>query len=209
MNTVPDKVKIVGLCGSLREDSYTRKTLRNALDGAAKLADSVSLIDLREYELPFCDGSTGKYGPDSDVKKLRNKVKSAQGIILGTPEYHGSFTGVLKNALDLMGFEEFEGKMLGLVSVSAGQMGGINALDSLRTIGRSLHAWVIPGQVAIPRVHEAFDETGNFRNHRLEERVKEVGREVARFAYLHTADQPTKFVRVWEEAPENPGARDR
>ncbi len=46
------------------------------------------------------------------------EVAGAQGIILGTPEYHGSFSGVLKNALDLMGFDEFEGKMIGLWSAS-------------------------------------------------------------------------------------------
>lgn len=206
---MPDKVTIVGFCGSLREGSYTRKTLRIALDGAAELADAVSLIDLRDYDLPFCDGNSEGFGPDSDVTKLRNSVKAAQGIILGTPEYHGSFTGVLKNALDLMGFEEFEGKMLGLVSVSAGQMGGINALDSLRAIGRSLHAWVIPDQVAIPRVQKAFDENGKLHSQRLEDRVKEVGREVARFAYLHSADQATEFVHLWEEAPPDPGAEDR
>jgi len=54
---------------------------------------------------------------------LREEVKQAHGIILGTPEYLGSYSGVLKNALDLMGFEEFEGKMLGLLGVSGGAMG--------------------------------------------------------------------------------------
>ena len=58
----------------------------------------------------------GGYPPG--VGKLREEVRAAEGIILGTPEYHGGFSGVLKNALDLMGFDEFEGKMMGLVGVS-------------------------------------------------------------------------------------------
>jgi FMN reductase len=49
--------------------------------------------------------------------------------------------GVLKNALDLMGFEEFEGKVVGLVAVSGGAMGGLSALNGLRDISRALHAW--------------------------------------------------------------------
>ena len=70
-----------------------------------------------------------------DVARLRSTVKRCHGLILGTPEYHGSFSGVLKNAIDLMGFEEFEGKMIGLVGVAGGAMGALSALASLRTIG--------------------------------------------------------------------------
>jgi len=65
------------------------------------------------------------------------KVKRAQGILLATPEYHGGYSGVLKNALDLMGFDEFEGKMIGLVGVSGGNMGAFGALSSLRSVGRA------------------------------------------------------------------------
>jgi NAD(P)H-dependent FMN reductase len=54
---------------------------------------------------------------------LRRHVKEAGGIILGVPEYHRSFSGVLKNAIGLMGFGKFEGKTLGLVGISGGHMG--------------------------------------------------------------------------------------
>lgn len=213
MNTresTPDnnQIRVVGICGSLRNGSYTRKIVKLALEGAAELGSQVDLVDLREYELPFCkEGDNGsEFSPD--VQTFRSLVTSADGIILGTPEYHGSFSGVLKNALDLMGFEEFEGKMLGLVSVSRGQMGGLNALNSLRTIGRALHAWVIPEQVSIPRVATEFDG-GSLKDRKLAERVMDVGRQVARFAFLHTSDKANEFVRLWEEAPQNPGAKDR
>ena len=136
---------------------------------------------------------------------MRREVKQAQGIILGTPEYHGSLSGVLKNALDLMGFDEFQGKMLGLVGVSGGKMGALHALDSLRTIGRALHAWVIPEQVSIPMAWKRFDRQGNLTDRELEERIKEVGRQVARFAYLHSSETAQEFLTMWESAPENPG----
>jgi FMN reductase len=66
---------------------------------------------------------------------LREEVNQGQGIILGTPEYHGGYSGVLKNALDLMGFEKFEEKMLGLVGVSGGAMGAFGPMNSLREVG--------------------------------------------------------------------------
>jgi NAD(P)H-dependent FMN reductase len=140
---------------------------------------------------------------------LREEVKHAEGIILGTPEYHGGYSGVLKNALDLMGFEEFEGKMLGLVGVSGGAMGAFGAMNSLREVGRALHAWVVPDQASIPQAWQEFDETGKLRDPKLEERVRQVGRQVARFAYLHLSCQANEFLQKWEKSLENPGGEDR
>src|ERR1700729_1252942 len=119
-------IKVVGICGSLRKGSYTRMALALALRGAAETGASTQLLDLTEYELMFA-GREGEAEPAS-VAALRLQVKEAEGIVLGTPESHGSFSGVLKNALDLMGFAEFEGKMLGLVGVSGGTMGAFDAL---------------------------------------------------------------------------------
>jgi NAD(P)H-dependent FMN reductase len=115
----------------------------------------------------------------------------------------------LKNALDLMGFEEFEGKMLGLVGVSGGAMGAFGAMNSLREVGRALHAWVVPDQASIPQAWQEFDETGKLRDPKLEERVRQVGRQVARFAYLHLSCQANEFLQKWEKSLENPGGEDR
>jgi NAD(P)H-dependent FMN reductase len=176
--------------------------LEIALEGAREVGATTRLIDLRDYDLVFCDGSRN-YPPG--VMQLRRDVRAAQGIILGTPEYHASYSGVLKNALDLMGFAEFKGKMVGLVGVSGGQMGAANALNSLRTVGRAMHAWVIPEQVSVPEAHRAFDPAGRLEDERLTKRLHEVGRQVARFAYLHTSDRSRAFLEAWENAPPNPG----
>ena len=196
------QIRIVGLCGSLREGSHTRMALNIALEGAQEIGVQTQLIDLREYNLVFCDG--GDVYPE-DVAKLQQDVKAAQGILLGIPEYHGGYSGVLKNALDLMSFDEIEGKMIGLVGVSGGVGGAANALNALRTIGRSLHAWVIPEQAAIPHARDVFDEEGQLKDVGLEQRLRGVGRQVARFAFLHTSDQAMEFLRTWEGAPANPG----
>lgn len=201
-----NQIKIVGICGSLRQGSYTRMALVVALRGAAEAGAQTQLIDLREYKLPFCDGGDGD---SPDAKKLRQQVSAAQGIILATPEYHGGYSGVLKNALDLMGFDEFEGKMLGLVGISGGAMGAAGALNTLRSVGRAVHAWVVPEQTAVPHADEVFDNAGNCKVPGVEKRLKEVGRQVAKFAGLLASDQAKEFLKLWEQSQENPGGSDR
>jgi FMN reductase len=198
-------VLVVGICGSIRPGSYTRMAVRIALQGVQEVGAQTRLIDLKNYHLVFCDGKEDESTYPEDVFKLRREVGEAGGIILGTPEYHGSVSGVLKNALDLMGFDEIEGKMIGLVGVSGGALGAVHALNTLRTVGRALHAWVIPEQASISEAWKVFDESGALKDSDLEQRVKEVGRQVARFAYLHTSDKAREFLKAWECAPVNPG----
>jgi len=198
-------LRIAGISGSLRAGSYTRRAVEIALEGAAETGAETRLIDLRDYNLVFRDGKDDTGYPD-DVFRLRSEVKQAEGVILGTPEYHGSFSGVLKNALDLMGFDEFEGKMIGLVGVSGGRMGAFDALNSLRNIGRALHAWVIPEQTSVPEAWKVFSEDGKIADPQIEQRLKEIGRQVARFSRLHKCENALEFLRSWQKAPANPGA---
>jgi NAD(P)H-dependent FMN reductase len=197
------RVRITALCGSLREGSYTNMALRVALTAAEGPLSETDFIDLRAFNLPFGDG---RKSPSNETKQFCERLASADGVIIGTPEYHGSLSGVLKNALDLTGFPEWEGKMIGLVGVSGGRMGAHNALNTLRDIGRTLHAWVIPQQVSIPEAYKSFDAEGNLKDRVLEERLREVGRQVARFAYLHKCAAAHDFLADWQRAHPNPGA---
>ncbi len=173
---------VVGLCGSLRQGSTTHAALTIALAGAKEAGAEVELLDLSKYQLIFHGSVVDESEYPSDVFKLKEKVKRAHGILLGTPEYHGSFSGVLKNALDLMWFEEFENKVVGLIGVSGGRMGAGNALSMLRTVGATLRALVIPNDVSIAQASEAFDENGNLHDPELAARVKAVGRQVTQYA---------------------------
>lgn len=161
-------VRIVGIAGSLRPGSYSQKALRVAAERVRALGAEVEILDLRSLNLPFCDGSD-EYPEYPDVEVLRHAVLNADGVILVTPEYHGSVSGVLKNALDLMGFEHFSGKVTGLISVLGGQPNS-NALNDMRTIMRWIHAWTIPEQVAIGQAWKAFDESGNLVDEALSKR---------------------------------------
>ena len=138
----------------------------------------------------------------SGVRRTRGR---GPRILLATPEYHRGYSGLLKNAIDLMGFDEFRGRMIGLVGVGGGALGAVNGLNGLRTVGRSLHAWVIPSQATIPEAWKVFDDSGNLTDAGLAERLLDVGREVARFARLHTSRQAHEFMALWEDAQPNPG----
>lgn len=205
MGETNGEILVVGICGSLRRGSYTHETLRIALEGAAEVGAKTHLINLNDYPVDFCNGGEDEGSYPEGVFKLRDEVGRARGIILGTPEYHGGYSGVLKNALDLMGFDQIAGKMMGLVGVSGGGLGATNALVGLRAIGRALHAWVIPEQASIPEAWKHFDDEGNLKNEDLEKRTKEVGRQVARFAFLHSSKKAMEFLEAWEGAPVNPG----
>ena len=155
-------VKIVGILGSLRTDSYSALALQQAISRVRALGAEAEIIDLREMTLPFCDGGS-EYPDYPDVEILREKVKAADGLILATPEYHGSLSGVLKNALDLMSFEHLSGKVAGLISVLGGQSNS-NALNDLRIIVRWVHGWVIPEQIAVGQAWQAFNSEGKLKD---------------------------------------------
>jgi FMN reductase len=161
-------VRIVGIGGSLRPDSYSQMALSLAAQRVEALGAQVEILNLRTMQLPFCNGED-EYPGYPDVERLRNAVKQADGLILATPEYHGSVSGVLKNALDLMDFEQLDGKVTGLLSVLGGQSNS-NALNDLRVIMRWIHAWVIPEQIAIGQAWKAFGPDGKILDEKLSQR---------------------------------------
>ena len=197
----PSRLKVLGICGSLRQESLTWKCLEKALEGAEERSAEIELINLRDFDLGFC----GQDQEGKDIELLRKTVKESQGLIWGSPEYHGCLSGVLKNALDWMSFDEIEGKMIGLVGVSGGQMGAVGALAAMRNIGRVLHGWVVPHEASVSQVAAEFDASGKILNPATEERLKEVGRQVARFANLHNVEHAAQFLESWEESTPNPG----
>lgn len=161
-------VKIVGINGSLRSGSYSAQALDVAAQRVEALGAEIQVLDLREMNLPFCNGEDD-YPDYPDVEILRSAVKEADGLILATPEYHGSVSGVIKNALDLMSFEHLSGKVTGLISVLGGQSNS-NALNDLRVIIRWVHGWVIPEQIAVGQAWKAFNEEGKLMDEKLSKR---------------------------------------
>jgi NAD(P)H-dependent FMN reductase len=199
------QVTVAGISGSLRPGSYTSMAVHIALRGAAQFGAQTHFLDLKKYGLTLLDENSKTEG----VRQWRADIAVADGLIIGTPEYHGSFSGVLKNALDFLGFSETEGKMIGLVGVSAGAMGAFDAMSALRSVGRALHAWVIPKQVAVPEAWRVFTQDGRITNPEIERRLLEAGQQVAKFSHLHKCGQIREFLQDWEKAPVNPGGEAR
>jgi FMN reductase len=193
-------VSIVGICGSLRPGSYSRLALDIALSGAQEAGAVTRVLDLLRYDLVFCTGTEDNSSYPEGVARLRTEVREARGIILATPNYHGTFSGVLKNALDLMSKDEFEGKVVGLVGVSGGRMGGAATLNSLRAIGHALNSWVVPQEAWVLEAWKAFDKNGRLIGHEHEARLKEVGRQVTRLVYLSQSPEVIEALRLWEGA---------
>ncbi|GAC1463793.1 MAG: NAD(P)H-dependent oxidoreductase [Chamaesiphon sp.] len=161
-------VKMVGIGGSLRPESYSQQALNLVAQRIKALGAEVEIIDLRTMKLPFCNGEKD-YPGYPDVEQLRHTVKQADGLILATPEYHGGVSGVLKNALDLMSFEHLSDKVTGLISVLGGQPNS-NALNEMRLIMRWVHAWVIPEQIAMGQAWKAFNPEGKLIDENLSQR---------------------------------------
>lgn len=161
-------VKIVGIGGSLRPESSSYQALAVAMQRVEALGAVTETIDLRVMQLPFCTGGD-EYPGYPDVIRLRETVLEADGLILATPEYHGGVSGVLKNALDLMSFDQLSGKVTGLISVLGGPTNS-NALNDLRLIMRWVHGWVIPEQIAIGQSWKAFGEDGKLLDEKLSKR---------------------------------------
>ncbi|WP_435193959.1 NADPH-dependent FMN reductase [Natronomonas sp. EA1] len=187
---------VAAVCGSLRDESYTRVGLDRALEEAELLGASTDLIDLREFELPVFDADRGDAG---DAAELKARIDRADAVLLGTPVYHGSYSGVLKNALDYTGFDEFDGTTVGLLAVAGGGF-PVTSLDHLRSVCRALNAWVLPHQAAIPQARTKIED-GRITDEGLDSRVATLGRRAVEYANIEP--DPRTF-----ESRENVGADD-
>lgn len=176
-----DPPHVVAIAGSLRDDSTTRLALERALSAAESAGATTRLVDLREYDLPVFDADDREVG---DADRLKTAVERADGVLLGTPVYHGSYSGALKNALDYLSKDEFEATTVGLLA-SAGGSFPRPTLEHLRTISRTLGAWTLPHQVAIPDAGSRFED-GVLIDEDLAERVDTLGTDVVRYAGVAT-----------------------
>lgn len=107
----------------------------------------------------------------------------------------------LKNMFDLMSTEEFEAKIVGLIGVAGGHVGAIHSLNTLRTICRNLHCWVLPQEVSIAESGLVINDDGSVTDKILEGRLLNVGRQVVKFASLQQEFRQTEFANIWAKLP--------
>jgi NAD(P)H-dependent FMN reductase len=168
-----DTPTVALVCGSQRAGSVTQIALGHVADGVRDAGGRVDRIDLGAMDLPTFDPYEGDAG---DADRLRQRLRDADAVVLGTPMYHGSFSGTLKNALDYCGFEAFEGTTVGLLSVAGGGYPR-TPIDHLTDVCRTLNAWVVPETVMVPH-SETAAENGVLTDDALRQRAERLGRRV-------------------------------
>jgi len=146
-------MNIVIVNGSPRANSRTKKLnqiLLNKYD--------LNYVDLSELHIPFFDGTDEQKG-NIHVVKWMDTIEHADAVIFTTPEYHGGMSGLLKNATDFLGSKQLMDKPVAIIATAGGGKGGINALNNLRIVLRSLYANVIAKQIVIDPIDFISDES--------------------------------------------------
>jgi len=164
--------RILVFGGSLRTGSWSAKLAALAAKELAILDADVSLISLADYPLPIYDGDLeAQKGVPENAKKLRAMMNAHRGIYIATPEYNASIPPLLKNTIDWVsrqaagGEDPYKKCIFALGATSNGRFGGYRALMALRyVLELGLQALVLPQQVALSHVSEAFDEAGNIKD---------------------------------------------
>ncbi|MBO9731963.1 MAG: NAD(P)H-dependent oxidoreductase [Chitinophaga sp.] len=151
-------MKIAIIIGSIRQGRQSQKIAHYLQHNLTGQGHHIDLVDLAATPLPMLEERVGKHPQlPAVVQDLSNRLHAADAVIMVTPEYHGSFSGVLKNALDYF-YSEFSRKVVGIVTVSAGKLGGINAATQLQHVILSLGAFPLPTKLLVPEVYGAFNE---------------------------------------------------
>ena len=166
-------IEIVTICGSVRPGNYTAKALALVVDELRKDAKvKVVEVDLASIDLPV----PGRPAQDSSAERFREKVKNATALVIATPEYHGSFSSVVKLAIENLGFPSvLAGKPVALLGVAAGRIGAIKSLEHLRSVCSHVGAIVLPNLVSVAGVQGLFDEKGQCLDAGMEQYIRGLG----------------------------------
>lgn len=151
-------IHLVAVSGSVRRDGYTRRFLDLMIQMLERHPHvTVDCIDPAELPLAF----PGQPGAGVLEQQLVARVARADGILLSTPEYHGSYSSVLKVLIDNMGYPSVvAGKPVSLLGIATGRLGAIKALEHLRSVCSHIGAIVLPYPVSVAEAHNRLDDTG-------------------------------------------------
>ncbi len=158
--------------GSTRAESWNRQLAGAVADIATAEGAQVTRIELADFDVPMYNADLEARGTPRDVVRLKELFHDHPAWLVCSPEYNGSYTGLLKNTIDWVsspikgdatwasGSKPFAGKVVGLLAASPGALGGLRSLGHLTPLLMNLQCWVAPRQFALSRAHEAFDPNG-------------------------------------------------
>ena len=179
MNTA---VKIIAFAGSLRSESFNH-LLANSVAKEALLAGAeVEVISLTDFDIPLFNEDLENLGPIAGVEALKDKIRQADGLIVASPEYNGSVSGVLKNALDWVSrtapdsTPAFANTTVALVATSPGGLGGLRGLAHARDVFVGMGALVLSQQLAVGSAYQAFSPEGELLDSNTAEQASSIAK---------------------------------
>ena len=181
-------VNILGVAGSMREQSYSTRGLKLVLEEVKKYDSESDVLELRRLNLPLYDPSGDTSDEPSSYININNNLlerittalKWADAFVLASPDYHGSMSGGMKNFLDYF-WEDFAGKTFGYIVASHEK--GLTVADQMRTAVRQCYGWSMPYNISI-NGEKDFDSEGNLVNSALAKRVKMLARDLVTYGTL-------------------------
>ncbi|GEP88472.1 NAD(P)H-dependent FMN reductase [Chitinophaga terrae (ex Kim and Jung 2007)] len=185
------KMKVGLLIGSIRQGRQSHKIGHYLANQLEARQHEPQLLDLAALSLPLLEERVSLHPAlPQTVKELSGNLHQADALILITPEYHGSFSGVIKNALDYFS-AEFYRKATGIVAVSAGKLGGVSAANQLQQVVNSAGGIAVPTKLLVPEVYGAFNEKMELVN---EHTIRSAKKFLDDFEWLATAINEKKSV---------------
>lgn len=183
--------RILVFGGSLRRDSYNHKLASLAAQAAKEAGAEVTLIRLRDFPMPVYDQEIeDTTGLPEEAKRLKKLFAAHDGFLIASPEYNSGISSSLKNAIDWVSRQEtddepalaaFQGKAAALMAASPGALGGLRGLVQVRAILGNIGVLVLPGQLALPKAHEAFDGDGALKDAKQSAAVKKLASDLTQF----------------------------
>lgn len=169
------EMRVLALSGSTREHSFNKQLLQEAVSLLKRPGLHVTNMALNGIPLYDADYEA-QYGMPEKAKKLRHLMIQSDLIVIASPEYNGSMTGVLKNAIDWASRSEtgsfsneaFKGKHFLLMSASPGAGGGARGLRHLREVLTNLGGVVEPTEITVPNAQKALGNQNAPYYHKLQ-----------------------------------------
>jgi len=162
-------MNVLIIAGSNRRNAASTRLCRYMEKLIREAGHAVRLFALYEHPLPLYSPETEDCA-DPHAIALKQAAREAEAFILATPEYHGTVSGVLKNALDYLGSDHFAGKTV-LSCCSSGGAVGISSLQNLQTIVRNVHGVNCPEWISLGGENRKFTPDGEPENPKIRERV--------------------------------------
>ncbi|WP_338452734.1 NAD(P)H-dependent oxidoreductase [Niallia oryzisoli] len=174
-------MRILGISGTIT-GSKTLIVINKVLEEMKKRTPEVEvqLLDLKQYNVQFCDGRPpGEY--TGDTAKVIDMISSADGYIIGTPIFQGSFSGALKNLIDLVPPSQFNNKVMGFVATGGNNLHYLVIENQLKPIAGYLNAYVTPSFIFAQ--NKQFDRQNQIIDPELLENIEKFSQD---FTYMFT-----------------------